>query len=101
MIVTRDGAYRVPGCITAQSINAALAACYGDPEVFFVGGADLYGQILPRARRMYLSEIKAEYEGDAWFPLYDASEWEEVTRASYISGEGLEYDYVTYGRRKG
>ena len=68
--------------------------------MFFVGGAELYGQILPRAQRLYLTEIKAEYEGDAWFPLYDALEWQEISRASYISGEGLGYDYVTYQRVK-
>jgi dihydrofolate reductase len=98
VIVTRDAGFKVPECITALSINAALAAAYGDPEVFFVGGADLYAQILPRAQRLYITEIKKSFDGDAWFPLYDASEWQEVARASYISGEGLEYDYVTYDR---
>ena len=47
VIVTRDANYRVEGCLTATSIDAAIAACGEDPEIFFVGGAELYAQVLP------------------------------------------------------
>ena len=49
VIVSRDANYRVEGCLTAHSIDAAIQACGDDPEVFFVGGADLYSQVLARA----------------------------------------------------
>ena len=75
-----------------------MAACGDDPEVFFVGGAELYAQVLPRVERLYITEIQAEYEGDAWFPTYDASQWKETARERRTSPEGLAFDFVTYQR---
>ena len=99
VIVTRDPAYRVEGCLTAGSIDAAVAACGRDPEIFFVGGAELYAQVLPRADRLYLTEIRADYEGDAWFPEFDRGQWREEARDPRVDADGLGYDFVRYGRR--
>lgn len=96
VIVTRDANYRVEGCLTATSIDAAIAACGNDPEVFFVGGAELYAQVLARADRLYLTEIQADYEGDAHFPAFDRSVWKETARQENISPDGLGYHFVTY-----
>lgn len=98
VIVTRDPAYRVDGCLTAHSIDAAVAACGADPEVFFVGGAELYAQVLPRADRLYLTEIQAEYVGDAHFPEFDMDQWRESERRENVSPDGLVYHFVTYRR---
>jgi dihydrofolate reductase len=99
VIVTRDPVYRVEGCLTAGSIDAAVAACGRDPEIFFVGGAELYAQVLPRADRLYLTEIRADYEGDAWFPEFDRGQWREEARDPRVDADGLGYDFVRYGRR--
>jgi len=96
VIVTRDPAYRVEGCLTAHSIDAAIAACAGDAEVFFVGGAELYAQVLPRADRLYLTEIQADFAGDAWFPEFDRASWRERERRENVSADGLAYHFVTY-----
>jgi dihydrofolate reductase len=98
VIVTRDASYRVEGCLTATSIDAAIAACGEDPEIFFVGGAELYTQVLPRADRLYLTEIQAEYDGDAHFPEFDRGPWQEIARQTNQSPEGLDYHFVTYTR---
>ena len=98
VIVTRDAAYRAEGCVIAPSLDAAIAACGGDAEIFFVGGAELYAQILPRAQRLYLTEIQAEYAGDARFPAVDASRWIETAREHRVAADGLAYDFVTYQR---
>ncbi len=95
VIVTRNPAYQEEGCITVTSIEAAIAACGDDAEVFFVGGAELYAQVLPRADRLYLTEIQAEYAGDAWFPEF-SSAWRETERREQVSPEGLAYHFVTY-----
>jgi len=99
VIVTRDPGYRVEGCLTATSIDAAIAACAGDAEIFFVGGAEMYAQVLPRADRLYLTEIQADYEGDARFPAIDRGDWLETARDRRVSPDGLGYDFVTYRRK--
>ena len=98
VIVTRDPNYRMDGCLTAHSVQAAIAACGDDPEVFFVGGAELYGQALPLADRLYLTEIQADFEGDAWFPDFDRALWREIARERHRSEGGLDYHFVTYER---
>ncbi len=98
VILTRDPGYRVEGCISAHSLDEAIAACGDDAEVFCVGGAELYAQALPRAQRLYLTEIQAEYAGDARFPAFDAAQWREVAREPHVADHGLAYDFVTYQR---
>lgn len=98
VIVTRDLAYRAAGCLTVHSLEAAIRACGDDPEIFFVGGAELYAQVLPRADRLYLTEIQADYVGDAWFPTFDAAVWQEVERRENVDASGLAYHFVLYRR---
>lgn len=98
VIISRNADYRVKNCVTADSIDSAITACGDDPEIFFVGGAELYGQVLSRANRLYLTEIQADYPGDAYFPAFDAKDWLETARQVHLSPDGLGYHFVTYQR---
>lgn len=98
VIITRDPGYRQAGCLVAASLDQALALCRGDEEVFFVGGAQIYAQALPLADRLYLTEIDAEFEGDAWFPAFDRDEWRETVREPHVSDAGLSYAFVSLER---
>ncbi len=101
VILSRDPHYRVEGCLTATSLEQALGLCTGDPEVFCVGGAELYAQALPLAGRVYLTEIQREYAGDAFFPELSPQAWEETHREVHTRPDGLEYHFVTYRRKDG
>lgn len=98
VIVTRDRHYKVDGCLTADSIPMALRLSGEDEDVFFVGGAEMYAQVLPLAQRLFLTEIQEEFEGDAWFPDFDPTPWKELVRQVHVSPEGLNYHFVTYER---
>lgn len=80
IVLSADPDYQAPGCQVRHSLAAALAAAGDDPEIFIIGGANLYAQTIPLAERMYLTLIEAEFEGDAWFPEYDEREWREIAR---------------------
>ncbi|OQX31927.1 MAG: dihydrofolate reductase [Candidatus Sedimenticola endophacoides] len=80
IVVTANPAYRAEGCTLVRSVEEALAAAGGVPEVMIVGGAALYAQTLPLARRLYLTLVEARIEGDAFFPEYDPVQWIEVAR---------------------
>lgn len=96
VIVTRNHDYQVPGAVVVHSLEEAMTACGADPEVFLIGGAELYQQSLALAGRLYLTEIDAEFEGDAYFPAFSQDDWRETARESHTSGEGLPFSYVTY-----
>jgi len=96
VIVTRNPEYVVPGAIVVHSLQQAIDACGDDPEIFLIGGAELYQQSLELAGRMYLTEIDAEFAGDAFFPDFSQETWHETSRESHVSAEGLPFSYVTY-----
>ncbi len=101
VIVTRNADYAVPGCLAVNSLDAALTVSHGDDEVFFVGGAELYRQALPIAHRIYLTEIQRVFDGDAFFPEFDKSQWIETARDKQRvdDANGFEYHFVTYDRQ--
>lgn len=99
VVITRSRDLQAPGCIVANSIEGAIAACGDDDEIFFIGGADLYRQSLNVADRIYLTEIQAEFKGDAWFPEFDTNLWQETGRKPCKSESGLECDFVVYDRK--
>ena len=43
-----------------------------------IGGAEIYRLTLPLARRIYLTEVLADVEGDTFFPALQRSEWHEL-----------------------
>jgi len=97
VVITRDPAYRAEGALVVHSLEAALAAAEGDSEIFFIGGENLYRQALALADRLYLTEIRQDFAGDAWFPEFERSVWRESERHSEAT-DGLEYDFVVYDK---
>lgn len=99
IVITRDATYAADGCETANSLETALAACNATTdEVFVIGGAQIYAEALPLAQRLYLTEIRREFPGDARFPVFDRIGWQEKTRERLSTPEGLEFDFVVYDR---
>lgn len=100
VIVTRDAAFSAPGCVVVHSLGEAVAACEGDAEAFFIGGADMYRQALDVAQRLYLTEVKTAVAGDAWFPEFDRTVWREVARTRCLADEKNphDYDFVVFDR---
>jgi dihydrofolate reductase len=80
IVVSRDPGYSSPGCSVVHSIEQALAHTQSAAEVMIIGGAALYAETLPRAQRIYLTEVHAEFDGDVHFPAYDRTAWRERER---------------------
>ncbi len=83
IILTHQIGYEAPGCLVVHSLDAALAAAAGQPELMVIGGAQIYEQLLPRAERLYLTLIDADFDGDVFFPVLDMSQWREVSRQEH------------------
>jgi len=99
IVVTRQAAARWAGCTVVPSLPAALALAADASEAFVIGGAELYAEALPHASRLYLTLIDATYDGDTWFPAFEAVAWREVSREPGTAESGLPYSFVTYERR--
>ena len=98
VIVTRNKNYKVEGALVAHSLEAAIALCENDSEVFLIGGAELYQDGLKLAHKLYITEIELDVVGDAFFPILKSSEWLEIARETHISVKGLNFNFATYIR---
>ncbi len=106
IVITRQTDYQPEGVkvvgTVEDAIKVAESVCLidGQEEAMVMGGAEIYGLTLPHCERLYLTEVHAEVEGDAWFPEYDKSEWAEVMREDF-KAEGsnpFDYSFVVYER---
>ena len=95
IVVTRQAGARWDGCEVARSLDAAIALAGNAPEVFVIGGAELYRLALPRADRLHLTLIDADHRGDAFFPAFDPADWRETAREP-----GAGFAFVTYERAR-
>ena len=69
-------------------------------ENFVIGGAMIYNLLLPYTKKMYVTEINQDFEGDAFFPKINLEDWKIIEKEKGIKNEknNLEYEYVTYER---
>lgn len=95
VVVTRQPDWQADGAVVANSLEAACAACPSESTAWVIGGAELYAQALALASTAVVTEIDADYEGDAFAPRF-GPEWRELARESHLSGTGLSYSFVTY-----
>jgi len=100
IVLSRDGAFAPAGAVVCETLAEAVeigreqAADDGAAEVCVIGGAAVFEAALVRARRMYLTEVAAEPDGDVFFPAFDESRWAEIERRAYPAGEGDDYAFV-------
>jgi dihydrofolate reductase len=99
IVVTRNRKWYGDGAEVARSLEEALDLAGDAPEVFVIGGGEIYAAALPLADELRLTEIDADVEGDTSFPPFDQTVFEEVEREPHVSAEGLPYAFVRYVRR--
>lgn len=115
IIVTSHTGYKVQGATVVRSIAEALKACCRDredkgnehhpanteSECFVIGGAEIFRQMLPLCDRLYITEIRRDFDGDVLFPEFNREEWSETSREKHHwDDDGLEYHFVVLDRKK-
>ncbi len=98
IVVTRDKSYQAEGAVVVYSIEEAIAAAGEAEELMIIGGASFYEQMLPRADRLYITQVHGQFEGDAWFPEFSLNGWQEVGREEQGGDEKNAYacSFLTY-----
>ena len=75
VVLTRGG--EIQGVTTLCDPADLSESRYAPREIFVIGGAEIYAQLLPRCRELYLSVVQREVEGDAFFPAFE-DRWELI-----------------------
>jgi dihydrofolate reductase len=107
IVLTRDKGLDADGVLIAHDAAGALmlaedaAKRNGAAEIMVIGGAGIYRLFLPRASRLYLTELHAAVSGDTTFPAIEPDDWAEISRERHDAGPGEtgDYSFVVLDRR--
>ena len=100
IVITRQRGYNAPGAIVVADPEAAISKAEtfarraGSDEIAVIGGGEIFSVLLPRADRVYLTEVDLEVEGDTFLPKLDPLHWREVARERFSQGEKDDADFV-------
>lgn len=102
IIVTRNKDYKPananfinPECWVVNSLEEAVnaAKAMSESEAFIIGGAEIINESIGLADKIYLTEIKKDFEGDVFLKSIDRSFWNEVKRVENCADEKNPYNY--------
>jgi len=97
IVITRQDDWQTEGASRASSLAQALQMAGAAPEVWIIGGAQIYAQAEPLAVRAEVTEIAQDFEGDAYAPTLGPA-WRETARSAHVSTKGLPFSFVTLER---
>ena len=99
IILTRCVDFQANGGTVVHGLDKAFDHASGTGEVMVIGGEEIYRLALPRADRIYLTEVRGNFEGDAKFPDLDPAEWREVSREDHAAvGEFPAHSFLVLAR---
>ena len=98
IVVTRQADWQAEGALRVNTLHDAQALCPADSTAWVIGGAQIYALAEPLATQAVVTEIEAEFAGDAFAPPFGPA-WHEVARERHTAANGLVYSFVTYQRQ--
>lgn len=101
VVITRNAAFKDPGCAVFHSIEAALhhyQQAGSSQDIFIIGGGQIYNHALENdlVDEMLVTHIDQDFEGDTWFPVIDASKWQKTQVMSHPKDEKNAYSFTVF-----
>ena len=100
-VLSRDGTFEPKGAVVCDRFQEAVSMAReqaqedGAEEVCVIGGTAVFALALPKAKRLYLTDVEADVEGDARFPAFDEAEWQEVARQTHPPADEDDYAFTS------
>jgi dihydrofolate reductase len=95
IVLSRASFPGISGLEPASSLHEALQFFKHSDDVWIIGGAELYAQTLPLAHSAEVTEIDADFDGDAFAPQF-GPEWAKAAGPALVAANGLTYSFNTY-----
>jgi dihydrofolate reductase len=94
IIISRNKDFSAPPvCQVFDSLSTALQSLSAEPDVFIIGGGEIFAAALPQADFLYVTFIETDIAGDAYFPAWEANQWQEIWRKNHGSDDKNPYPY--------
>lgn len=100
IVISRQKDLELPGCTVVPTLEQAVALTLPDEEAFVIGGSEIYRQLLPHCKRLYLTRVYSSFDADAFFPEIDDSWLIEKISPRFDTESGLEYQFIDLFRSR-
>jgi dihydrofolate reductase len=100
IVLSRDGSFEPRGAVVCEDFSEAVSIAReqaeedGASEICVIGGASLFELALKKARRIYLTDVDAEVDGDVVLSPLDESQWTEVRAERHEASDVDEYPFT-------
>ena len=96
IVLSRDLSFQPVDAQVAGSLEAGiqLAETAGEPELFVIGGAEVFRQALPLVQRLHLTRVHADAGADVFFPPLDMDEWQIKEQTEFPAGPKNDYPFT-------
>lgn len=95
IVITRQPGWKAEGVAVVNSVDAAVALAgeMNYKEIFIIGGGEIFLIAFSRAKRIYITRVHAELEGDTYFPVIEKNEWKLISNIDNPADEKHAYAY--------
>lgn len=103
VVVSRSRCVPFENCEIFDDLTTAIEQHKDDPEVFIIGGGQIYEQTLPYADKLYVTYIHHAFDNaDTFFPVIDTDIWVLTSNEDHPADEKNTYPYSfqTYIKKK-
>ncbi len=104
IILTSKEGYDAEGADVVHSIKDAIKLVKGEKDVFVAGGSEIYRQFIDLfyTRRLLITRIYANFDGDAFFPEINPEKWDMIDNQDHEPDEKNKYPYAfqVYKKKK-
>ncbi len=102
IVLTKNTNFEKQGVVVVHSVEELHEELkkYNSDDVYVIGGAAIYSQLIDECDTAYVTKIDYTYEADAYFPNLDEKEnWEVAVEGEEETYYDLEYYFVTYRQK--
>lgn len=101
IVLTRDKSFSAEGVEVIHDFSSVTSLMKEEEEFFVIGGATIYEQLLPKAERLYITDIHHSFNGDTFFPAIDRKNWVAISEEKGIVDEKNQYPhtFLVYERK--
>ena len=94
-VLSRNKEFQAPGCIVCSSLGEAIEAARaaGETECFIIGGAAVYREAMPLVKKMYVTRVESDVDGDVFFPEWGEG-WRKVSEERFEADEKNDFPTV-------
>ena len=94
VLITRQTSYKAPeGVLVFADLKSAVDKLSSE-DVYIIGGAEIFKQALPLCNLAYITHVRGNYEGDAYFPEVDWNKWKKISDEPHEK-----FNFATYQRQ--